>query len=391
MTQEPNTPVTLTEHRFSRFEKIQWWQQEKLRSARVLVVGAGALGNEVIKNLCLLGVGNLIIADMDAIESSNLSRSILFRRSDVGQAKATTAVRSARDIYPDVRALPVVGNVLAELGLGCFRWAHVVVGALDNREARVFVNRACAQVGRPWIDGGIEVLGGIVRGFAPPKTACYECTMSKTDWEQLAKRRSCSLLARQAIAAGGAPTTPTTASVIGAMQAQEGVKALHGMDFLAGTGFVFEGQNHSSYAVTYPISPECPWHEEPADIQAMDRWGLATPLAEIGDWAAGKLGGLDAIDLSREIVRTLRCPACGHERQVLVPIDRITQADAVCEDCGAECVPEFVHSVSPDGELMSLTVGQLGLPAWDVVWARRGERMLGVELAADRPAELAAG
>src|SRR5678816_289328 len=126
------------------------------------------------------------------------------------------------------------GNILAGLGLGYFRWADVVIGALDNREARVFVNAACARVGRAWFDGGIEVLHGIARGFAPPRTACYECTMSTVDWDLLNKRRSCSLLARRAAAERGTPTTPTTASIIAAIQVNEVVKHLHGMDALLG-------------------------------------------------------------------------------------------------------------------------------------------------------------
>src|SRR5438876_972432 len=134
-------PVSLAEGRFARLEAIEWWDQARLRNARVLLIGAGAL---------------------------------------------------------------------------------------DNREARVFVNSACARVGRPWIDGGIEVLHGIVRGFAPPLTACYECTMSAVDWDLLNKRRSCSLLARRAIAQRGTPTTPTAASIIGACQVNEVMKIIHG-------------------------------------------------------------------------------------------------------------------------------------------------------------------
>src|SRR5262245_40479468 len=212
MTTTPRDKLDLREGRFSRLEAIQWWDQSRLREARVLIIGAGALGNEVIKNLSLLGIGNLIIADMDRIELSNLSRSVLFRASDEGLPKAECAARAAREIYPEIEATALVANVLASVGLGWFRWADVVVGALDNREARVFVNSACAMVGRPWIDGGIEVLQGVARGFAPPSTACYECTMSTVDWDLLNKRRSCSLLARRALASNGTPTTPTTAS-----------------------------------------------------------------------------------------------------------------------------------------------------------------------------------
>src|SRR5258706_15509 len=108
----------LGENRFARLEMIGWWDQARLARARVLVVGAGAIGNEVIKNLALLGIGNLVVADMDTVELSNLSRSVLFRESDEGAAKAERAVWAARQIYPELNAQAVVCNVLAGLGLG---------------------------------------------------------------------------------------------------------------------------------------------------------------------------------------------------------------------------------------------------------------------------------
>ena len=197
MNNSNETPLILEQGRFARFESIEWWDQSLLANARILVVGAGAIGNEVIKNLALLGVGHIVVIDMDSVESSNLSRSVLFRQEDEGQPKAVVAQRRAGDIYDGMRVTPIVGNVLADVGLGVFRWAQAVIGALDNREARVFVNQACAQVGRSWIDGGIDVLNGIVRLFSPPDHACYECTMSQKDWEVLNKRRSCTLLARR--------------------------------------------------------------------------------------------------------------------------------------------------------------------------------------------------
>ena len=190
MTTLSSEPISLTEERFARLRAIEWWDQEKVAAARILVIGAGALGNEVIKNLALLGVGHILIVDMDRIEASNLCRSVLFREKDEGNFKASTAARAARNIYPEIDARSIDGNLLADVGLNHFRWANVIIGALDNREARVFANSAAARVNRPWIDGGIDVLSGIVRGFAPPQTACYECTMSKVDWDLLNKRRS---------------------------------------------------------------------------------------------------------------------------------------------------------------------------------------------------------
>jgi adenylyltransferase/sulfurtransferase len=349
----------------------------------VLVVGAGALGNEVLKNLSLLGVGCVAVADMDRIEESNLSRSVLFRASDEGKYKAEAAAEGMRQIYPETEVIPLVGNILGDVGLGWFRWAEVIVGALDNREARVFVNSCAAMVGRPWIDGGIDVLNGIVRGFEPPKTACYECTMGAADWDLLNKRRSCSLLARKAMAEGGTPTTPTTASVIGAMQAQEVVKRLHGMQSLSGAGFVFEGLAHNSYAVSYSIHPDCPWHGEPAPVEAIERFTSDTPLAEIWDYASQRLGPPDAIDLSRELIERLVCPSCGQSRPVFQPIHRIGEAEALCGKCGAECAPQPLHSLAAGCEHLRRSACQLGLPRWDILWARRGEQTLGIELAGD--------
>jgi adenylyltransferase/sulfurtransferase len=274
---------------------------------------------------------------------------------------------------------------MAELGLGYFRWADVVIGALDNREARVFVNSACARTGRPWIDGGIDVLHGVVRGFAPPATACYECTMSKVDWDLLNKRRSCSLLARRALAHSGTPTTPTTASIIAALQVQELVKSLHGIQPLLGRGLVFDGEQHSSYVVSYPIDPDCPWHEAAPSIEAVASFNSSTPLQVIWDEAGRRLNGVDALDLSRELVSELACPQCRHREPVFQPVEKITDAEALCTLCGAESTPTFIHSLAPGPELLQKSAGEIGLPHWDVLWARRGEDTIGFELAGDNP------
>lgn len=379
----PPTRIETSEGRFARLEAIQWWDQKRIQNARILVIGAGALGNEVIKNLALLGIGHVVVVDMDTVEMSNLSRSVLFRAEDEGKGKADCAARMAGQIYPGIDIRAIGGNALADLGFGFFKWADVVIGALDNREARVFVNSACARVGRPWVDGGIEVLHGIVRGFAPPETACYECTMSQTDWDLLNKRRSCSLLARRALAARGTPTTPTTASVIAGIQVQEVVKILHGMDALVGRGFVFDGQRHTSYPVSYQVSPDCPWHEPAPTIEQCQQFDSNTTLRQLWSYAAQQLGGIDAIDFGREIVEELTCSKCGHRSAVFQPVEKITDDQATCGKCGVEAAPVFFHSVSINSPLLDKTVAQLGLPRWEIVWARHGEKCIGIEMTGD--------
>jgi adenylyltransferase/sulfurtransferase len=378
-------PIQVAEGRFARLEAIEWWDQALLARTRVLVIGAGALGNEVIKNLALLGVGHVAIADMDRVELSNLSRSVLLRESDEGKFKSECTARAARQIFGGMQTTPLVGNILADLGLGWFRWADAVIGALDNREARVFVNSACARVGRPWIDGGIEVLHGVARGFAPPRTACYECTMSSVDWDLLNKRRSCSLLARRALAQRGTPTTPTTASVIGAIQVQEMIKLRHGRNALLGRGFVFDGAEHSSFAVNYPINPDCPWHEPPAPVESMPAFNSHTRLGDIWQAAGRKLGGVDSLDFAREIVERLECPACGKRENVFQPAEKISADQLRCPACGAETAATFLHAVDEKSSYLEKTVREIGLPVWDIIWARRGAEVLGFELSGDHP------
>ena len=122
-TEETN--AVAQEDRFQRFSLMGWWDQKKIRDAKILVVGAGALGNEIVKNLSLLGVGHVLIADLDLIENSNLSRSVLYRASDNGLPKSEVAARSAVDIFPEMHVASFHGNVVYDLGLGVYDWADI--------------------------------------------------------------------------------------------------------------------------------------------------------------------------------------------------------------------------------------------------------------------------
>src|SRR5437879_3365754 len=212
----PPTPAVsisaeqLEEDRYSRFRLIHWWDQEKLANSKVLVVGAGALGNEILKNLALLGFRNVLIVDLDKIELSNLSRTVLYRESDIGKYKARAAADAFLNLASNANVQAINGNVVSGLGLGVFAWADLILGGLDNREARLWINRAAWKVNKPWIDGAIEGINGVARAFLPGKPACYECTLGETDWALLDRRMSCNLLTREDSEAAKIPTMPTT-------------------------------------------------------------------------------------------------------------------------------------------------------------------------------------
>src|SRR3989337_1684523 len=143
----------LKKDRLGTFDFISWWEREKVRDSRVMVVGAGALGNEVVKNLALMGIGSVYIVDFDRIEAANLSRSILFREKDGGREKSQIAAARAKEINPDVNVQYVHGDVTTAIGLGIFRRMDVIIGCLDNREARLAVNRFAYWMREPWVGG----------------------------------------------------------------------------------------------------------------------------------------------------------------------------------------------------------------------------------------------
>lgn len=252
------------------FSLLSWFKQENVKKAKVMVVGAGALGNEVLKNLALFGVGNIFIVDFDTIEYSNLTRSILFRESDAdkGLYKAEVAAKRIKEINKNVNVQYIVGNLSAGVGLGVYKQMDVVIGCLDSRLARLQLNRQCMRAGVPWVDGGIENLNGVVKVFKPGVN-CYECGLSDTAKHNLFQKMSCASVARRNEDVGRIPTTPVIASVIGAVQTQEAMKLLHqeeiengNLTSLCGKWFHYEGM-HNNVRIynSLAYNSECPSHE----------------------------------------------------------------------------------------------------------------------------------
>ena len=371
--------------RFARLELIEWWDQPRLAAARVVVIGAGALGNELLKNLALLGVGNVLVADLDRIENSNLSRSVLYRAADCGQRKADVAAARTREIYPGMKTQPFHGNVVYDLGLGIYRWADVILGGLDNREARVAINRGAARAGRVWIDGAIERLDGIARVFDPALGPCYECTMSDVDWKMLEARRSCALLTRDEMEQGKVPTTPTTASIIAGIQIQEAVKLLHGMPTLSGQGFVFDGTYHQSYTVTYTRLPDCPSHEVDEPVVVLPWRTDETTVAALLSRVREDLGADAVIEVNNDLLSGLECSHCDVIEPLLASLGKVTEGQGRCPECGGHRTPQVYHTIDGTEPFLDRTLAEIGVPPWDIVAGRRGLDQRFYEFAGDAP------
>lgn len=368
------TEDDFNEDRYSRFRLIPWWDQERLSDANIMVVGAGALGNEILKNLSLLGIGTVIVIDMDKIENSNLTRSVLFRASDVGRYKAEVAAERAMELNPDVKVIPIVGNIIDDIGLGLFKRMNVVLGGLDNREARLAINQSCYKVNVPWIDGAIEVLNGFARVFIPPDGACYECTMTEMDWKLINKRKSCAMLSHSQMQEGKIPTTPTSSSIIAGIQVQEMLKILHmdrNLPFLNGKGFVFNGGTHDSYIVEYQRKPDCMSHDTYENIVSM-HWSYdKTTLADAVDFIKNDLGENAVLYFDRDIVTDAQC-ICGFKKDLFMPVHKVKNADVLCEKCERLMSFNSTHSITGNEPFLFRTFSELGLPKLHIVGGRIG-------------------
>lgn len=310
------------------FQGISWWDVETMKDAWVLVVGAGALGNEVLKNLVLLGVGHIVLVDFDRVEHLNLCRSVLFREEDCGQFKAEVAARRLRQINPEVEVVPLVGDIIYDIGLGVIRRMDVVIGCLDNRIARLHLNRYCHLLGKIWVDGAIENLSGRLDVYIPGLT-CYECQLHPKELEIIRHRMGCMDVAQRNANFGRIPTTPISSSIIAAMQVQEAMKVIAGNydKLLTGKRFFMEGMNNMMMQYnSAPLSEDCMSHNRLGELEAIEATHTAS-LREVLDQLVALTGHEEPkILLPYEIALQLLAPQSEYLFDAVMPMPRISNA-----------------------------------------------------------------
>ncbi len=327
----------MSESRYSRHTLIPNWSQKKLTEAKVAVVGCGALGNEVLKNLALLGIGQIWVVDYDTIEIHNLTRSVLFRESDIGRAKTEVVAERVRELNPDACIHQIKGKLELAFGRGLLREMDVVLGCLDSVGARRELNRRCYFAGTPWIDGGITHNLGNVALFDPriPETACYRCKMNTSAWARLNEKYSCGYL-KDNYEDPKFATTIMTASVVAAYQVEVAVQLL-----LTGTSHLKPGTQlflpvalpAGFRTIEFSLDQECPDHSSIPNNKSTppQKFSLDNTPTHVANKL--NLGNNWNLELPFNFVSRLTCHECGYVESVRKSKGEINKSQTRCPKC----------------------------------------------------------
>lgn len=234
----------LTDRELERYKRQlilpDWGEvaQEKLRSSKVVVAGAGGLGSAVLTYLAVAGVGNIRLIDCDTVDLGNLNRQMLHGDADIGRKKTDSAVERLRALNSDIRIEAISDEIAADNVVDLVEDCPIV-DALDNLPTRYLLNEASLERQVPLFHGAVYGFEGRATTLEPGKTPCLRCLY-------------------QAVVPGQSPVVGATPGVIGCIQATEVIKYLLGIgELLHNRLLVYDGLSLTFTEVRLRRDPNC--------------------------------------------------------------------------------------------------------------------------------------
>ena len=362
---------------YARLENTAF-PKRRMDALTAVVVGAGALGNEVVRTLSLIGAGRIIVVDPDTVEPSNLTRSVFFSYyNSAGRNKAVVLSEVCGRLFPNTRfeGLPVE---IADVGFQDLKQADLVFSCVDSDLARLEIAYAATKLDLPVADAGLAADNhsqGRVSWFGGRRAACFSCMLSRQARREILAFNAVAARSCWTASAGagdeGVPSTPMMAAVVAGAQVDLGLRAL------------LDGRREESWTLDIALDPlpgvgrfavprsvSCPFHERihqlveaPGDARATV-WQL---LESVG-------GNDPVLVLDWPVCASARCSDCGHQwapRRRLALFRRAPQ----CPGCGGANVKEeeTVRSLTRHSSWASASLEWLGLPPRHLYTVRTGD------------------
>lgn len=353
-----------------------------IQKTKIGIIGLGALGQSVAENLGLMGFRRFVLVDFDRIEPSNLSRSTLFRKDDVGKPKAEVAAHRLREIAlaDDLEIEYINGNLMEDVGKGLFWDCDIFVSALDTRKGRAHINDWCVRAGKPFYEGGFTDYQINISGFAPVGNTypvCLRDQIGEGDFD--GKRNSCSGLKVLDTELKIVPTIQFTAAMAGALIAKEIVLFLENRSKVIGKTLFFWGLNNESFDMIITPKDNLKIREE-AFMKVIPVKVRPNPtVAQTVKAIETALGQPVTVRLPDTFVISGHCCCCGKEMIINRRKSKLYDHERWCEDCRKEenyqdhlnynnewiTITEVSSSAAP--EILQSNLRDIGVPANDVL------------------------
>ena len=386
---------------------------QMIRSLRILIIGMGAGGNEILKNLVLEGFGDkkydgkITVVDIDEVEDSNLSKSVLFSKEDIGRSKAEVAAKRAAAMAlaeePDIRYINA--NILTDIGKGIFLEHNFVICAVDTLKGRAYISDMCVLTKTPFMEVGFTGYNADVCFFAPvglmkqkdgtiidrlPASdgkfpdmlgefpVCLREEIGTGSFEE--KRNSCSGFKVKDKDLAKIPTIQSGAALTGALIVQELVKFLDGKDTLRNKMLLFFGLPLQTMLIEYSRRPDCSIHDKKMNVVTVPVHSETT-IEEILKAIEMSLGGTALLSLPDTFVLSGICHCCGKKVQIKSRSKEVWDEQRWCDECrerypdymtrlfypsNLETVPKEVSLNSPLS-ILKRKILEMGVPENDIL------------------------
>lgn len=230
--------------RYNRQVMISGWGesgQDKIKSAKVGIIGTGGLGSPLLAYLAVAGIGRIIAADRDVVDTSNLNRQILHWDKDIGKKKADSAREKLKEMNPSIDITVAAEDVTQENIDRIFRGVDIVIDALDNYQTRFALNDFAVRNRIPLIHGSVWGLEGRATTIIPGKTPCLRCIFPEAPPEEVF------------------PVLGTIPALIAMIQTTEALKYFANIGkLLAGRLLIYNGEYQTFDEIPVKRDPDCP-------------------------------------------------------------------------------------------------------------------------------------